>query len=496
MKRAWAGWILLAAAFGVRAQSPPAPELGLDVNGQNEAVVARGWPLLIRAAGISADGQPVKIGANSGSWTQALRLTVMDASGAAQSWPMQLAQAGPSTLTLSGINNAEAVWLVAPADTAPIPAGVYSLSATLDTTSGAAAGTWSGSVRSNGSSVQLQVEPSSLAPEEEASKYLAIAAYARLRGDKPGVGTALDTLMAHQPDILEAYVEKADLLADGGDYAGALALYQQARAKFLAKNPNPDEPLTLFTAPAADIATKLANQQGAATTVTSVAPGSTTAAFAPDSVVNAYGSGLATTKATASGAPSTPLGGTTVAIADSSGASTPAPLFFVSPGQVNYLAPASVALGPATITLKTGDGSTRTGKVTIVDVQPGLLTLNAAGLIAANIVRATAAGQQIFQDIYALDDAGNIVAAPVDVSQDQVYLTLYGTGFRHASTSQATISIGGVTLPAIYAGAQGVYAGLDQVNVLLPAALAGRGDIPLSITVAGVQSNTARITIK
>jgi len=158
--------------------------------------------------------------------------------------------------------------------------------------------------------------------------------------------------------------------------------------------------------------------------------------------------------------------------------------------------PASLALGPATVTLKAGDGSTRTGKVTIVDVQPGLLTLNAAGLIAANIVRATAAGQQVSQDIYALDGAGNIVAAPVDVSQDQVYLTIYGTGFRRASTGQATVSIGGVTLPALYAGAQGVYAGLDQVNVLLPATLAGRGDVPLVITVAGWQSNTARITIK
>ena len=41
-------------------------------------------------------------------------------------------------LSLSGIGTAEAVWLVAPADTASIAAGAYNLSATLDTTSTAA----------------------------------------------------------------------------------------------------------------------------------------------------------------------------------------------------------------------------------------------------------------------------------------------------------------------------------------------------------------------
>jgi hypothetical protein len=71
--------------------------------------------------------------------------------------------------------------------------------------------------------ITLNVEAAPLSAEDEASKYLAFAAYARLRGDTQAVGSALDTLIAHQPAMLEAQVEKADLLAAGGDYAGARA---------------------------------------------------------------------------------------------------------------------------------------------------------------------------------------------------------------------------------------------------------------------------------
>ena len=496
MRRAWIAWTLLAAA-GLSAQTAPVPEVGLDVNGQADATVATGWPLLIRAVVVSADGQPVKLGMNGGAWTQALRLSVTNQNGAAQSWPVQAVAPGSQALNLSGIATAEAVWLVAPSDTANIAAGVYNLSATLDATAGAANGAWSGRVSSGGASVLLQPEPAALTAEQEASKYLAISAYSRLGGDAAGARTALDTLISRRPDALKAYTEKADLLAAANDFSGALDLYEQALSKFLAANPNAAEPLTLFTAPIADLAARLANQQAAAAgTVTSVPPGSTSTVFAADSIVTAYGSGLATGTASASGSLSTTLGGTTVTITNAAGAQSLAPLFYVSPGQVNYAAPASLAPGDAKIVVRAGDGSTHAGAATIVDVQPGLFTFNAAGLIAGSIVRGTADGKQIFQDIYSLDGAGNIAAAPVDLSKDQVYLILYGTGFRHAPQGQVTVTVGGMNLPAAYSGAQGVYIGLDQVNVLLPPSLAGRGDVPLFVTANGKQSNTARITLR
>ncbi|MGO9228381.1 MAG: tetratricopeptide repeat protein, partial [Bryobacteraceae bacterium] len=321
MRRIWGLWILLPVSW-LWAQTTPGPELVLDVNAQSDAVAARGWPLLIRAVVISADGTQVNLGLQSGAWTQALSLSVTDPNGASQSWPAQLVQPASANLSLSGINTAEAVWLIAPADTASIAAGTYSLSVTLDTASMAGSGAWSGSAVSSGAAVTLEDEPASLSAEDEATKYLALAAYARLKGNTTGVGSALDTLIAQQPSILEAYKEKGDLLAGAGDYAGALSLYQQTLTNFLAANPNAAEPLTLLARPIDAMYAKIAQQQASTgATVTSVAPGRTDPVVAPDSIVNAYGSGLATGTVVASGSPTTALGGTTVTITDSGGAS-------------------------------------------------------------------------------------------------------------------------------------------------------------------------------
>jgi uncharacterized protein (TIGR03437 family) len=498
MSAKWIASTLLAAA-ALHAQSAPAPspQLGLDINAQADAVVARGWPLLIRAAVISSDGQPVSIALKSGAWTQALKLIVIDANGAAQNWPLQLLPPANNTLSLSGVANAEAVWLVAPADTANIAVATYTLAVTLDTTATAASGAWNGAISGNGASIQIQVEPGSLTAQQEASKYIALSAYSHLLGDDASAASALDTLLAHQPDLSTAYTMKGDLLAAAGDWSGAVTQYNNALIKFTAANPNAVEPLTAMTQPLAAAAIKLsAQQQAASGGVTNVPPGSSTTVFAPDSIVNAYGSGLATSTAAASGSLSTSLGGTTVTVTDSAGAAAAAQLFYVSPTQVNWAVPPTVALGAATVTVKSGDGSTHTGAVTLVDVQPALITLNSAGLIAAGILRVKPDGTQVNENVYSVDASGAVVAAPIDVTNGQVYLTFYGTGFRRASTGQVTATIGSTTLPVAYSGAQGYFTGLDQVNLQLPASLAGAGDVPLSLMVSGKQSNSARITFK
>jgi hypothetical protein len=250
----------LCSAAWLSAQSAPTAEIALDVNGQSDAVVSNGWPLLIRAAVISADGRQVQIALKSGAWTQALHLAITNAGGIVQNWPVQLVPATTPALSLSGITNAEAVWLVAPTSTTSIADGVYNLSVTLDTTATAANGSWAGTATSNAASVQFEVEPTTLSAADTASKYLAIAAYGRFRGDTQGAETALDTLISLQPNALEAYTEKGDLLAAGGNYVGALVLYQQALQKFHATNPNPAEPLTILTVNTLNIAAGMAEQ--------------------------------------------------------------------------------------------------------------------------------------------------------------------------------------------------------------------------------------------
>ena len=101
-----------------------------------------------------------------------------------------------------------------------------------------------------------------------------------------------------------------------------------------------------------------------------------------------------------------------------------------------------------------------------------------------------------YENVYALDAAKNVIAAPVDVSKDKVYLSLYATGIRHAPQSQVSVTIRGVDAPVSSSGAQGFFPGLDQVNVQVPASLAGRGDVPVVLSVGSNRANTARLTIK
>jgi uncharacterized protein (TIGR03437 family) len=59
-----------------------------------------------------------------------------------------------------------------------------------------------------------------------------------------------------------------------------------------------------------------------------------------------------------------------------------------------------------------------------------------------------------------------------------------------------TARIGGVDAETIYAGAQGDFAGLDQVNLRLPRSLAGRGEVDVAVNVDGVPANAVRVAVK
>ena len=88
--------------------------------------------------------------------------------------------------------------------------------------------------------------------------------------------------------------------------------------------------------------------------------------LASEAIVAAFGSGLATaTRAGATLPLPTELAGTTVRVKDSNGAERFAPLFFVSPTQINYQMPPETAAGAATVTITSGNGALSIGAVQI-----------------------------------------------------------------------------------------------------------------------------------
>jgi uncharacterized protein (TIGR03437 family) len=58
------------------------------------------------------------------------------------------------------------------------------------------------------------------------------------------------------------------------------------------------------------------------------------------------------------------------------------------------------------------------------------------------------------------------------------------------------VTIAGIDVPVLTVDPQSQCVGLDQVNVELPSSLAGKGDVPVILTVAGVTANTVLIRLR
>ncbi len=222
--------------------------------------------------------------------------------------------------------------------------------------------------------------------------------------------------------------------------------------------------------------------------------------LAAEQIVAAFGAGLATTTQVAASVPlPTEIAGTTVRVRDSQGENRLSPLFFVAPAQVNYQIPPGTAAGAATVTITGGDGAVSIGNVTIAAVAPGLFSANAngQGVAAATALRVKADGTQIFEPVAMFDTTLNrFVSIPIDLGPEgeQVFLILFGTGFRAVSgLPAATAKIGGADAEVLFAGAQGGFVGLDQSNVRIPRSLAGRGEVDVEMTFNS--KNTNKVTI-
>ena len=212
---------------------------------------------------------------------------------------------------------------------------------------------------------------------------------------------------------------------------------------------------------------------------------------APDAILAGFGAGLASGVSAATAVPlPTELGGVRIRVTDSRGTSRFAPLFFVAPTQINYTIPTETAPGVAIVEVVREGNVVANGAVSVNAVWPGFFTTNGAGTGAAAINVIRVRGSQVIYDNPAL---------PIDLSiqGDTVYAVLFGTGTRgRTSLDNVRMTLGGRTLPLAYVGPQGAYAGLDQINALIPASLAGRGALDLVVYVDGLQTNTVRLTIK
>lgn len=229
-------------------------------------------------------------------------------------------------------------------------------------------------------------------------------------------------------------------------------------------------------------------------------------ALATNSIVAAFGTQLATGSAAATTEPGAPLPtsllSTRVLVNN-----IPAPLFFVSAGQVNYLVPENTPAGDGevvvTSTQPNGDQVVSRGIVRIAPTAPSIFTVEASGngapIAFVGRIGPTGAFAYDAAPPYRDDPAnpGRLIPAPIDVgtTENPAYLILFGTGIRNASASAIRCLIGGLEIPVEYFGGVSKFAGLDQINLLLPPSLKGRGLVDVTIVVNGVSSNAVTIDL-
>lgn len=167
-------------------------------------------------------------------------------------------------------------------------------------------------------------------------------------------------------------------------------------------------------------------------------------------------------------------------IIDNAGVERAAGQFFASKTQVNFYVDPLTAQGSATLRVLRDSGAVAETSFEVAPIAPGLFS-------PAVFLRVRADGSR--QSGLAID--------PLDLGgpDDQVFLTIFATGVRNAGT--VTVSINGESIPVSFAGEQGEFLGLDQVNIgPLARSLSGAGVVTLELVADGETANTLDLSFQ
>ncbi len=177
-------------------------------------------------------------------------------------------------------------------------------------------------------------------------------------------------------------------------------------------------------------------------------------------------------------------------VIDSTGFARPATILYASPAQVNFQIPAGTAAGGAAVVIAAADGTVTYAGATIGAVGPGLFTADGSGSgLAAGYVYVKHADGSV---------TSALTSAPIALAPgDEAVLELYGTGIRGRSPAGVVACmVGGIAAQVVFAGPQGQFPGLDQVNVALPPVIAGAGEVTVNLTVDGLAANPISLIVR
>jgi uncharacterized protein (TIGR03437 family) len=179
------------------------------------------------------------------------------------------------------------------------------------------------------------------------------------------------------------------------------------------------------------------------------------------------------------------------------------PLIFVSPGQVNLQIPWELAgLQQASITATVGSQVSALQTVSLASFAPAIFALDQQG---------TGQGAILIAPTALLAGAADASSRPVMKGE---YISIFCTGLGAVSnqpatgaaalgapllsitTTNPTVTIGGMAAVVTFSGLAPGFAGLYQVNALVPAGASAGGAVAVAITIGGITSNTVTIAVQ
>src|ERR1700691_1814011 len=196
------------------------------------------------------------------------------------------------------------------------------------------------------------------------------------------------------------------------------------------------------------------------------------------------------------------LGGTTVSM---NGIAVP--LFFVSPLQINFPVPWELLSSPtAALTVTTAAGTSPSITVSLSAAAPGIFTIgttNSAAQGAIQIANTTTL-------VAPVGAVPGVVSRPATTGD---ILTIYCSGLGAVTNmpvdgsaagssslsyvqSPVSVTVGGQSAAPLFAGLAPGFVGLYQVNVQLPAGVAAGNAVPVVVSTANLNSNTATIAVQ
>jgi uncharacterized protein (TIGR03437 family) len=182
----------------------------------------------------------------------------------------------------------------------------------------------------------------------------------------------------------------------------------------------------------------------------------------------------------------------------------PLPLYYVSSTQINALIPAGLSADKQQLTVVRNGARSAGVDVLVTHIEPGLFSLDGSGQGQGAILIANTA----------LVAGPTSTPRPAQPVQHGQYISIYCTGLGLVNGSppqdgDATplspflttiaspkVTIGGMDAPVSFSGLAPTLVGVYLVNVQVPDSVSPGDDVPVTLTIGNVASNTVTISVR